>query len=206
MPRQPRGTRPISTMRRLSVSHSSEPMAMPTENTTSSSEATCSLPCTTSLAMAGEVAQEHGAHEPHPRDAQQRAEHHQAFAGDAQVAPGLGEGVPVDAQAGVAGRRLGQRLGHQAADDGEGQAAPGHVVHAHLGDGDEHAAQDVAQQDGHEGAHLHHAVAAGQLVGAQVLRQVGVLHRAEQGAVQAQQEDAAQHDVARPWRTARSSR
>ena len=40
MPIAPSGTRPISTWRRESVSHASEPSPMPTENTTSSSEAT----------------------------------------------------------------------------------------------------------------------------------------------------------------------
>jgi hypothetical protein len=53
MPMAPSGTRPISTWRRLSTSHSSEPMPMPIENTTSSSEATCSSPCSTSLARLG---------------------------------------------------------------------------------------------------------------------------------------------------------
>ena len=53
MPKAPKGTRPISTWRRESVSHSSEPVAMPIENTTSSSEATCSLPPSTSFAKAG---------------------------------------------------------------------------------------------------------------------------------------------------------
>jgi hypothetical protein len=53
MPMAPSGTRPISTCRRLSISHSSAPVPMPTENTTSSSEATCSLPCSTSRAKLG---------------------------------------------------------------------------------------------------------------------------------------------------------
>ena len=55
MPKAPSGTRPISTWRRDSVSHSSEPMPMPTENTTSNSEATCSSPCSTSLAKLGKL-------------------------------------------------------------------------------------------------------------------------------------------------------
>ena len=55
MPSAPSGTRPISTMRRDSISHSSEPMAMPTENTTSSRVATCSSPCSTSLAKDGKL-------------------------------------------------------------------------------------------------------------------------------------------------------
>ena len=53
MPIAPNGTSPISTWRRPSTSHSSEPMPRPTENTTSSSDATCSLPCSTSLAKLG---------------------------------------------------------------------------------------------------------------------------------------------------------
>ena len=53
MPIAPSGTRPISTCRRLSVSHSSEPMPTPSEKTTSSSEATCGLPCSTSFENEG---------------------------------------------------------------------------------------------------------------------------------------------------------
>ena len=53
MPMAPSGTRPMSTCRRDSISHSREPVAMPTENTTSSKAATCSLPCSTSLAKLG---------------------------------------------------------------------------------------------------------------------------------------------------------
>ena len=56
MPMAPSGTSPISTWRRDSISQASEPMPMPTENTTSSSEATCSSPCSTSLAKAGKLA------------------------------------------------------------------------------------------------------------------------------------------------------
>ncbi len=55
MPMAPSGTRPISTWWREKRSHSSAPAPMPTENTTSSSEATCSLPCSTSLAKAGKL-------------------------------------------------------------------------------------------------------------------------------------------------------
>ena len=53
MPIAPSGTSPISTCRRDSTSQSSEPMPMPTEKTTSSSDATCSSPCSTSLAKLG---------------------------------------------------------------------------------------------------------------------------------------------------------
>ncbi|MCY1163365.1 hypothetical protein D9M73_32160 [compost metagenome] len=53
MPMAPSGTSPISTWRLLSTSHSKEPVAIPIEKTTSSSDATCSLPCITSLAKLG---------------------------------------------------------------------------------------------------------------------------------------------------------
>jgi hypothetical protein len=53
MPMAPSGTRPISTWPRLSISHSSAPVPMPSENTTSSSEATRSSPCMTSRAKLG---------------------------------------------------------------------------------------------------------------------------------------------------------
>ena len=56
MPMAPSGTRPISTWRRLSTSHSSAPMPTPTENTTSSIEATRSSPCSTSFANDGNCA------------------------------------------------------------------------------------------------------------------------------------------------------
>jgi hypothetical protein len=127
MPMAPSGTRPISTWRRLSISHSSEPMPMPIENTTSSSEATCSLPCSTSLAKAGELAQEHRAEEPHPADAQQRAEHHDVAVRQLQVAPGLGERVPVDDQARVGGRRARDELRHRAPMHRRQHAGDGHV-------------------------------------------------------------------------------
>ena len=48
------------------------------------------------LGEAGELAQEHRAEEPHPADAQQRAEHHQVAVRELQVAPGFAERVPVD--------------------------------------------------------------------------------------------------------------
>jgi hypothetical protein len=47
---------------------------------------------------------------------------------------------------------------------------------------------------GDEGAHLHHAVAAGELALGQVLRQVGELDRTEQRGVQAHEEGARQQD------------
>jgi hypothetical protein len=54
-----------------------------------------------------EVGQEHRAEEPHPADAQQRAEDHGVLPRQHQVAPGLGERGPVDLQAGDSGRAVG---------------------------------------------------------------------------------------------------
>ncbi|MNO91363.1 hypothetical protein D3C76_829040 [compost metagenome] len=52
-PNEPNGTRPISTLRPLSRSHSSEPRAMPTENRVSTRVTTVPSPCSQSLAYAG---------------------------------------------------------------------------------------------------------------------------------------------------------
>ena len=53
MPRAPSGTKPISTWRLLSISHSNEPVPIPTEKRTSKNEATRASPCKTSLARLG---------------------------------------------------------------------------------------------------------------------------------------------------------
>jgi hypothetical protein len=54
---------------------------------------------------AWKLRQEHRAEEPHPRNAQQRAEDHHVAMRQLEVAPGFGEGVPVDDQARVGGWR-----------------------------------------------------------------------------------------------------
>ena len=139
------------------------------------------------------------------RDAQQRAEHHQVAVRQLQVAPGLADRVPVDRQVrdrspATAGSHCATaRPSSASADAGEGD-----VVRPDLGHGDQQAAGHLAEQDGDEGAHLDHAVAAGQLALVQVLRQVGELHRAEQRRVQAHQEDAGQqHGTRRRRRSPR---
>ena len=80
-----------------------------------------------------ELRQEHRAEEPHPRDAQQRAEHDDALVRKLEVADRLGEGVPVDLQRRIGGRRAGHELRRHAAEHGHAQAAPGHVARADLG-------------------------------------------------------------------------
>ena len=74
------------------------------------------------------------------------------------------------------------------------------VVAADLGDRDEQPAGDLPEQDRDEGAHLDHAVAAGQLALVEVLRQIGELDRPEQRRVQPHQEHAAEQndDIAAP--------
>jgi hypothetical protein len=112
--------------------------------------------------------------------------------GQLQVAPGFGERVPVDDQARVGGRRARDELRHRAPDDRRQHAGDGHVAVAGLGNRHDQPAHHIAQQDGHESAHLHHAVATGQLALAQHLRQVGELDRPEQRGVQPHQEGAQQ--------------
>ncbi len=137
MPMAPSGTRPISTWRRESTSHSSDPMPMPIENTTSRSEATCSLPCSTSLARLGNCAQKHRTEEPHPADAQQRAEHHGVFVRQLEVAPGLRDRVPVDLQVRVCRRQRGNELGHHTPHKGHTYTGQPHMVGPNVRHGDD---------------------------------------------------------------------
>ena len=195
MPIAPSGTRPISTWRRDSISHSSEPMPMPTENTTSSSDATCSSPCSTSLAKDGNSA----------RNTAPKNHIHEMPSSERKTTR-----LPCASfrlcQVSVTGFQLMRRPGSVDGDVGtycattrpserDADAGEGDVVAADAGDADEQAAGDLAEQDGDEGAHLDHAVAAGELALAQVLRQVGELDRAEQRRVQAHQEDAGEQHV-----------
>ena len=142
-----------------------------------------------------ELRQEGRAEEPHPRDAQQRTEHDDVLVCEPQVAQRLGERVPVDPERAVVRRRGRNRLRRESAQDGDREAGACRQLQAHARHDDEQAAGELAQQDGDEGAHLDHAVAAGDLVVVQVLRQVGVLDRPEQRRMDAHQEQAGQqHD------------
>lgn len=71
----------------------------------------------------------------------------------------------------------------RTAQNGQAHAGKAHVVRADLRHRDDQAARHIAQQNGHEGAHFHHAVAPGELAIAQVLRQVGEFHRAKHGGL-----------------------
>ena len=84
-PIEPNGTRPISILCPESRSHSSEPTPMPTENTTSSSVTTCSVPCSTLRDEVRELRDEHRAVEPEPRDAEDREEHRAVAGGEPRL-------------------------------------------------------------------------------------------------------------------------
>jgi len=134
--------------------------------------------------------QEDRAEEPQPRDADDRVEHRGVAVRDLQVGPGLGERVPVDRQPGVGSRRTRHQLRRDPAEQGDGQHDRRHGQRAVLAEpADQQPGADGAEQDRDEGAHLHQAVAAGQLVRVEVLRQVGELDRAEHGRLQPEQED-----------------
>ena len=89
----------------------------------------------------------------------------------------------IDSAKGLRRRRnapAGKQAQHRAA-----QGGAGHQLDTEGLGGHQHRAGDFAQQDADEGAHLDDAVAAHQLLGFQLLRQVGVLDRAEQRRMQA---------------------
>ena len=140
----------------------------------------------------GELRQKHRAEEPHPRDAQQRAEHAGVLTCQLQIAPGLAEGIPVQLQARIGcGRDRDPRRG-QPAQHGHAQTGHRDPVRPGLGDAHQQAATHIAQQNGDKRAHLDQAIAPSEFALAEVLRKVGVLHRPEKGRVQAHQQHTGQ--------------
>jgi hypothetical protein len=110
----------------------------------------------------------------------------------AQVAPGLAERVPVDGQARVGGGQQGHKLHGQSPQQRRQQAGHSHRAGAHAGQRDQHATHQIADQDGHKGAHFHQAVAARELALLEHLRQQGVFERAKHGGMQAHEKGAGQ--------------
>ncbi len=141
-----------------------------------------------------ELTQKYRAEKPHPANAQHRAEHHRIGAGELQVAPGFTDRVPVDFQGRVGRWCKRNELRHGAASKRQAYATDGHVMRACARYRHNQPAHDVAQQNGHEGPHFHHAIAARQLMLFQRLRQIGVLDRAEQCGMKPHQESAAEQD------------
>ncbi len=167
---------------------------MPIENTTSSSEATCSLPCSTSLAKLGnwlrKTAPKNHIHEM-PSSERNTARLPCASFRLRQVSL---TGFQLIDQARI-GRRASAGIACAVAATQQRQH---HAGDRHrrcgptLGSATSRPPATLPEQDGDEGAHLHHAVAAGELALVQQLRQVGELDRAEQRRVQPHQEHAAQ--------------
>ena len=132
------------------------------------------------LGEVGELREERRAIEPEPRDAEHRQPHDPVALGEAKVAPGFGERVPVDPQIRGHGRRRRDPSAHQITRkrhrDG-GRAGQDRTIRF---DGDHQTADDFAKKNGDEGAHLDQPVAADELVLAQVLRQDRVLDGPEE--------------------------
>ena len=134
--------------------------------------------------------EDEGAVEPEPGDAEDREEDRAHLAREANRAPRLCGEVEAQAKPGIGGRcrRDGARGeapedgdGERDASDGERPRAPGHRA--------EDAAEDGAEQDGDERPHLDQAVAADELLGREVLREDRVLQRAEEGRLNAEEEE-----------------
>jgi len=103
----------------------------------------------------------------------------------AQVAHRFGHEILADPQFGRRRRRGRDAPAGRQAQQGHEQAAARDQLDPPGPLGHQQGAHHLAQQDAHEGPHLDHAVAADQFLRLQVLRQVGVLHRAEQSRVHA---------------------
>ena len=117
-----------------------------------------------------------------------------------QVSPGFSDRIPVDFQIRVGGGCQRDELRDGPACQGQQHAGHGHIVGSNQGNGHQKAAGYIAQQNGHEGAHLDHAVTAGQFSLVECLGQIGKLHGAEQSGVQAHQKRAAEQDRHLPIR------
>ena len=102
--------------------------------------------------------------------------------------PRLGEGVPADLQTGGHGRRLRDEEAREIPADGDEADAHG-KPQGGAGRLGEERADDRPDEDGDEGAHLHHGVAAYQLVFRQVLGDDAVFDRAEEGRLEAEEEE-----------------
>ncbi|MCY1226958.1 hypothetical protein D9M72_392110 [compost metagenome] len=146
------------------------------------------------LGIAEEGGQESRAEEPQPRNPEQAQKYRAIAARQHQVAPGLGNRVPVDAQVRLRRRRHRDPARHHAPGHGDRHAHGADIERPHhraaLLQSRQLAADQRADQDCDEGAHFHHAIAADQFAFIQVLRQVGKLDRPEQRGMQPHQEGA----------------
>ena len=127
------------------------------------------------------LAQKNGTKKPHPTDAEHGAKHHLVRTGQLKVSPGFCYRVPVDFQVRVCRWRAWNELRHNTPGQSQRYARNRHVICSNLGYGNDKAAHDIAQQNGHKRTHLNHAVTASQLALTQSLRQISKLDRAKQG-------------------------
>ena len=139
---------------------------------------------------AGKLTQKHRTKKPHPADAQHGTKHYNIAARQLEVAPGLGDRVPVDPEVRVGGWRQRDELRNRAAQQRQPDTGYRHISRPNLRNGNDQTADDIAQQDRHKGAHLDHAVATRQLAFIERLRQIGKLHRPKQCGMQPHQKGA----------------
>ena len=136
-----------------------------------------------------DLGEEDDAQEPEPGNAENGEEHVLALARDADHAPGLAREIGIDLEVG-----LGRRGWRDAA--AVSQAMTARPIMTTLtawrpvSPMDEEAAEHGAEQDRQEGAHLDEAIAAEKLVLLEMLRQDRIFDRAEEGRLDAGQEDA----------------
>jgi len=142
-----------------------------------------------------ELHEEHGAHEPEPRGADDRPEHVVALAGVAHKFRGLPGNVPVDLEIGRGGRG-GRHAGGGVPGDNreEDQRAREDLPAARVDD--EKAAEHGAEENGDKGPHFDHGIAGDDLVLLQVLRQDSVFYGSEKGRKTAGEE---QHHEVEVW-------
>ena len=139
------------------------------------------------LGEVGQLRHVDAAQKPEPGDAEHRLEHGEVLVGEPEDVPGLGQRIPVDLQVGRGGRGRGNRPTAQVAEHRQDYHHARHPVSALL-QGDQHAAQHGAQQNGEIGGHLHPGVAADQFFRLQMLGQDAVFGGAKQGGLKPHQE------------------
>ena len=144
------------------------------------------------LDQAGNLRQIDRPDQPEPGDAEDGEEHALLPPRQGDQPPGFGQRIPMHRLRRVVGRRLGYPAAGQIAGQGDGDHQGEQPEGDRLRPGD-HRAQDGAEQDGDEGAHFHHRVAAHQFRLVQMLRQDGELQRPEEGGLQSQQEQHGKH-------------
>jgi hypothetical protein len=108
---EPNGTRPISTLRPDSRSHSSEPTADTDGEQGQQQRHHMLAAAQGQFGEIGQLRQIDAAHEPEPGNAQHRLENGKVLVSESENAPGFGNRIPVDFQVWSGGRRFGESPG-----------------------------------------------------------------------------------------------